>query len=278
MQRVVLTVIIILFIAPSVYAQEHTASLSDVRKAYEEFDYDRVISISERLIASPDTFSASSRIMLLTLNGVAHFIKGDEIPARKSFFEVLKIDSTFTLDSVSYSPKIVEFFNQARKGIPQPTELQRVLNEQKTINDHTPLNPQHVASHSFSNILARSMLLPGWGHLTVESSPKGWFLTAAAAITVASSIYYVVKTNNRESEYLNETDRQNIAKKYEDYNSAYKTRNIFLGAYAVIWTVAQVDLLFISHDELSGTLSVTYQNTLPADLSPYPSFSVTLNF
>ena len=95
---------------------------------------------------------------------------------------------------------------------------------------------------------------------------------------MASGIYYIVKTNSREHDYLNETDRQKIAEKYDDYNSAYKTRNILLGAYAAIWTVAQLDLLFFSHDELSGTLSLSYRNTMPAEPVMYPSFSVTLTF
>jgi hypothetical protein len=272
------TAIAILLIALPAFAQEVPVSLVDVRNAYEAFDYQRVISISEQLLAHSDTVSGSSRITLFTLNGVAHFVRGEEMPARKSFLEIIKNDSTFALDSVLYSPKIVEFFNQVKKEAQQPAEHPQTLEERKTPKEQAPVISKQIVLHSFSGIVARSLILPGWGHLVVESSPKGWLLTGAAAATMASGIYYIVKTNSREHDYLNETDRQKIAEKYDDYNSAYKTRNILLGAYAAIWTVAQLDLLFFSHDELSGTLSLSYRNTMPAEPVMYPSFSVTLTF
>jgi hypothetical protein len=278
MLRMVRTAIAILLIALPAFAQKMPVSLLDVRNAYEAFDYQRVISISEQLLAHPDTISGPSQITLFTLNGVAHFIRGEEMPARKSFLEIIKKDSMFTLDSVLYSPKIVEFFIQVKKEVQQPAEHPQTLEERKTPKEQAPVISKQIVSHSFSGIVARSLILPGWGHLAVESSPKGWLLTGAAAATMASGIYYIVKTNSREHDYLNETDRQKIAEKYDDYNSAYKTRNILLGAYAAIWTVAQLDLLFFSHDELSGTLSLSYRNTMPAEPVMYPSFSVTLTF
>jgi hypothetical protein len=278
MQKVLQTVVVFLLAALPVFAQEPTASLSDVRKAYEAFEYERVISISEQLLASPDTLSGSSRIALYTLNGVAHFIMGEEIQSEKSFIEVFKIESNFTLDSILYSPKIVGFVDRVKKGLPQTAAIKQASDNRKVPVESTLVSYRHIFSRSFGGVVARSLVLPGWGHLTIESSTKGWLLTAAAAIAVSSSVYYVIRTNKLEREYLNETDRQNIAAKYEDYNSAYKTRNIALGAYAVVWTVAQLDLLFFSHDEISASFSVTYQNTFPSDPTPYPSLLISLTF
>jgi hypothetical protein len=278
MQRMVGTIVAILLFALPVFAQGQSLFLSDAQKAYEEFDYTRVISVSELLLAHRDTLTESSWITLLTLNGASHFIRGEEIAARGSFLEILKVDSAFALDPVLYSPKIVEFVNQIKSNTPKSTDLQRTSNDRKVLDEQKHPSIEQFSSHSFGNVVARSILLPGWGHLTVESSPKGWFLTTAATFALSSGMYYIVQTNKREHEYLNETNRQNIAEKYEDYNSAYKTRNIILGVYAVVWTAAQLDLLYFSHDELTGKVSLSYRSIFQSDPPQYPSLTFKFSF
>jgi hypothetical protein len=237
----------------------------------------RVIQVSEQLLARRDTLSTPSWITLLTLNGASHFIRGEEIAAGESFRQILSVDSTFVLDSVLYSPKIVEFVNHLKGIISHPAEPRQSPEERRSIKEQKHQSELQMSSHDFNSALARSLVLPGWGHLALGSSAKGWCLTTAAAFTLVASAYYVIQTNEKEHEYLNEISRQNIASKYEDYNSACKTRNILLGIYAAIWSAAQLDLLFFSHDELTGMVSLTYRNDLLTSTPPYPSLSLAIS-
>jgi hypothetical protein len=41
--------------------------------------------------------------------------------------------------------------------------------------------------------------------------------------------------NRKEKEYLRETDPANIERMYQDYNTAYKWRNISLDIYSALW-------------------------------------------
>ena len=95
----------------------------------------------------------------------------------------------------------------------------------------------------YRNALARSLLLPGMGHLYMKKQNKAFLLGIPAGATLVSGIYYIFLTSKRENDYLNETREIEIERKYNAYNSAYKRRNILLVLYGVIWIYSQYDLL-----------------------------------
>jgi hypothetical protein len=59
-------------------------------------------------------------------------------------------------------------------------------------------------------------------------------------------IYFSIDANKKEELYAKETDPGLIEYRYDNYNRAYKLRNISIAAFAGIWLYSQIDLLFFS--------------------------------
>jgi hypothetical protein len=91
--------------------------------------------------------------------------------------------------------------------------------------------------------------LPGLGHLYNESTTKGWILTSLSAVSLTSIIYFIVDSNKKEKEYLQERNRDLIEDKYDSYNLSSGLKNISIGSFVVIWLYSQFDLLLLSEDD-----------------------------
>lgn len=272
--------VIFLFVAActGIGSAQQQATLNDVRKAYEAFDYAGVVRLSDQLLAGSDTLSKQSRIAILTFKGVSRFILGEADSARETFIALVKLDRSFTPDPVLFSPKIVEFFDQVKKGIPPEKEQPLITAANPDSSEQQRNSESLVPGPALDGaVIARSLVLPGWGHLSIRPSTRGWLLATAGAAVLAASIYYIVRTNRKENDYLNETDRQAIADNYDAYNSTYKTRNILLASYGVIWTAAQIDLLFFTRNGTSGFLTIGGTSRTVPDFSPHSSFRVNVS-
>jgi len=151
----------------------------------------------------------------------------------KSFIEILKIDSQYQLDMVKTSPKIIQYFSTIEENY-----LQQLSTD--------TLKQIEIPTHNTNHSLPYSLLLPGLGHLKENQKRKGIILTSAGVLSLGSAIFYMIETNKTEKNYLNETDRLEIEDKYEDYNQAYKLRNIFILSYAIIWIYSQLDFIFFN--------------------------------
>ena len=101
----------------------------------------------------------------------------------------------------------------------------------------------------FSNSAVLNLFIPGIGQIQSGKTTKGIILSAASTTALGLMISSIANANKKESDYLKETDKSLIAGKYSAFNSAYKTRNIFIVSYAAIWVFSQLDLLFNSNEE-----------------------------
>jgi hypothetical protein len=95
------------------------------------------------------------------------------------------------------------------------------------------------------------------------------------AASTATAIAYIVKTNDKESAYLNETDKSLIGAKYNEFNSAYKTRNLLITAAAAVWVISQIDILFFTDITPIQPNGNTPRLSLPSSLQF--NFSIPLN-
>lgn len=83
----------------------------------------------------------------------------------------------------------------------------------------------------------RSAMLPGWGQAYKQQRVKATVFGVLQAATLAAFVAFIVETNTRKNDYLdvNEYGSPLLAERYNDYQSAYRTRNILgyltLGVY-----------------------------------------------
>jgi hypothetical protein len=255
-------------------------TINDVRKEYDAFEYRSVILKAEKLLMQKDSLNKTDLIEIYVMEGVAHYALAEEQEARKSFIEILKLDRNYEIDPEKISPKIVAIFSEIRNDYNQLIPRTPVVTEQKksepVVKEEPPkqIKTSIIAEgfEEYKKAVPKSLLFPGWGHFSIGKSTKGLIFSAAALVSFSSMIYYIVKANNSEQSYLNETDAAIIQSKYNDYNNNYKLRNFFITSSILIWTYTQLDfLLFDVNDYTKAGLTYNSNNLLKS----VPSFSLT---
>jgi hypothetical protein len=233
--------------------------INDLQKHYESFEYSTVISKADNLLLDKERFSDESLIQIYMLKAASHFAMSDNEDSRKSFIDLLKINENFELDSTQYSPKLIDFFKNVKAefwdilNVNYDSEISKPEDESKI--------PIQIIKSDFHTAIAKSLILPGWGHLHLKNNTQGWILTSVGTITLSSMIYFIFDANAKENNYLSETNLDLIQRKYVEYNNSYKIRNTLIITYAAVWLYSQVDLLFFSNEIKSENISVSFSNT-----------------
>lgn len=268
-----------LFLLLNTLNAQDTDSLRKVLEIkFQSFEYQAAVDIANILLEKKDEFTKEDQLEILRIKSVALYNLAEEDSARNVFIQILKIENTFFLDPVKNSPKIVEFFNNIKSSIKGMTSPDS--NAEKKINDNNlvPENPAIITktnAYDMRDIIGKSIILPGWGHLSGGKKGKGWLIGSAGLISLGSSIYFLIDCNRKEKDYLTETNLFLIEDKYKSYNNSYKIRNISIAAYIAVWIYSQIDLLYISDFEFeTGQVSTNSQITSLSNIR----FSYKLNF
>ncbi len=255
-----------------------TDSLALMQKNFEQFKYGDVISMANRLLLYRFPYTKKDLLEIYKMVGIAHYSLSEDDAAKKSFVEMLRIDSTYRFDSTKVSPKIISFFRGVKNDY---LEQQREIEARTVVRIDTVYVPQKEYDYErFSmekGAIARSIIVPGLGQLYKGEYLKGTLLTVLSSAALVSSIFYIMDTNEKEKAYLIETDPTIIESKYQEYNSSFQKRNISLIAYGVLWLYSQLDLLFLSDDEpvnnnILKNTSLNYDNLRGISLSFIYSF------
>ena len=247
--KIWITCTLFLLFSINIFCQINGDSLKILKKQFESFEYQKVINRANKLLAGKDTVSKANLKEIYRMKGISHFSINQYDSARYSFRQILKLDSTYNLDSSKTSPKIVAFFDEIKNNFrKEQIEIRRLV----AARTDTVYVPQYVANiNSEENLkqsIALSIIFPGLGHLNRGYTMKGWVFTVLTAATLGSTIYFIHDTNKRRREYMNQIDPSAILSKYTGYNSAFHKRNISIIALAAVWLYTQIDLLFISND------------------------------
>ena len=232
-------------IAGAVAAQEK--NIIQLENEFQSFNYRNVINLADEILKEKTFFTNDELQQIYLLKGISQFSLNDERGARESFIELLKIDENYKPDPVEVSPKIIRFFEDVKNEYLQIME-EEPKEQIVKVDTIFVKEPVYIQSN-LKNILSRSVVWPGWGHLYSGQKTKGILLTAVSAGLIGGSIYFAIDAREKEKDYLSETQTKIIQQKYEDYNKAYKTRNIFLFSYLAVWLYSQSDILFFNPPE-----------------------------
>jgi hypothetical protein len=258
----------------SVYALD---SLSLMKKRFDSFKYGDVISIANRMLLKKGIFKTDQILNIYKMKGISHYSLSEDDAAKKSFIEILRVDTTYKLDTTKISPKIIAFYKQVKQDYIQQ---QKEIEARTVVRIDTVLVPKVEFDYEHENklkeMIVKSIVLPGWGHIDKGENFKGIVLMVLSSAAIISSVYYIIDVEKTEKAYLVETDVNLIESKYRDYNASYKMRNFSLISFGILWVYAQLDLLFnsgnqqLSQSPLKNT-GLKYQNT--RGLTLYYNFS-----
>ncbi|MCL5031569.1 MAG: hypothetical protein M1480_21400 [Bacteroidetes bacterium] len=218
-----------------------------MKQQLESFQYNKAINDANELLENKVKINDKDLIEIYRIKAIAQYSLQNEKGAKESFFNILKIDTTFTLDPSTTSPKIIAFFDQVKNDYLQVFESEKQIVKTKTDTVYIPkIVHSEQSTSELKQAAIRSVILPGWGHLYMGDNLKGTILTSLSLITLGSSIYFIIDSNKKERLYLDALDPSLIQQRYNDYNKSYKLKNISLVSFAAVWLYSQIDLLFFS--------------------------------
>ncbi|NIT59937.1 MAG: hypothetical protein GWN00_28075 [Aliifodinibius sp.] len=228
------------------YGQVDSLTVNNIKDKFKAFQYAEVIAVTEDILSGQQSVAKEHLLEILRLRAISFYSLGDIKSSLSTFIRILENDPDYKLNSQSTAPKIIDFFEEIqanfhqRSGNPQQPGDEA---EPKSISgNQTNAN----LDNNFNSSVLKSMLLPGWGHFARGSTTKGLVIGALGLGSLGSAIYFAVDTHSKEETYLNETNRSLIDSRYDEFNAAFKRRNAFIVAYALIWLYTQVDLLYFT--------------------------------
>ncbi|MCB9357637.1 MAG: hypothetical protein H6505_03600 [Calditrichaeota bacterium] len=154
--------------------------------------------------------------------------------ALNEFRRVVAINPAYEMDPVLTSPKILEVFGTAKREY-----VEKVLSQPEVFR-----LPEADARLSAS---WRSAILPGWGQIYKQQKVKGTVFAVLQTVTLAAFVAYAFETSARKNDYLDLTEYGSplIEERYNDYRSAYRTRNL-LGYLALgVYIANYYDALYV---------------------------------
>jgi hypothetical protein len=235
-------------LAATAFPQQGNDSLSSLNKRFQAFEYEKTIALADSLLLNRGGLSKDNLLEIYRIKGISHFSLLQDLQSAESFINILKIDSSYVLDTAKTSPKIIAFFNKVNNDYHEEMAQEARLREQPDTVIIAKIIYDPEAESRVKNSVIRSLILPGWGHLYSGNSAKGIILTLMGGITLASSVYFIIDSNTKEDEYISASGLEEITAKYDKYNDSYKMKNYSLIAFAAVWLYAQMDLLFFSQD------------------------------
>lgn len=233
-------------------AQSQSQIENKVRTIFENFSYDEVIRLIDSVLNSSVTTEQYDTLNLLTYKAISAYHLWDTLLCKETFLKILEIKNNYSLDSSLASPKIVSFFNdiknQRYKNLKQKSE---VIQSQNT--DEFSRQVFRAKLSKIKNAQLRNFIFPGWGNFYIGDKTKGIVLSSLFVSSLISSLYFIYDTNVKEKNYLNETYLNLIPKKYDEYNSSYKLRNISLVLLGVTYIYSQIDFILFDSRNIFET-------------------------
>ena len=245
----VLICLLSLLVAESAQAQTTVRAdsvLALVRELYEQGSYLSSEVEARRLLDSrslPDSLRVRAE-QYLAFSLVA---QAKNAGAVDHLVTILRIDSTFTLDPILTSPKILSAFSEARKQY-----------EKLRLSERSPLQlAQRLPDHSVS---FRTILFPGWEQTYQGRSVKGYALLGAGILSLGATLYFDRERRFAQDEYLVANTPDLAASKYTRYNSYHKAEYYSLAAFLAIYVYSQFDAFFDIPPHLDPAVSRSDSN------------------
>ena len=92
------------------YGQNSISKIKEIESLYRELKYEEALTKGNQILQSPQSFSSNDLAFVHEYLGVIYFSTGRRDSSQFHFLSYLNLKPGGTLDSVNFSPKIIEFF------------------------------------------------------------------------------------------------------------------------------------------------------------------------
>ena len=211
-------------------AVEPDSLLAVVRSLYESGSFVSAELEARRLLDEPG-ITDSLAIAAEEYVAFSLIAQGKNAPATEYFVSILRRDSSYALDPLMTSPKIISVFSEARGRYAR--ERSAVVTPVVTPPPPVPPGP------SF-----RLIVFPGWDQLHQDRTTKGTILLSAGAISLGSLVTFDILRRSAREDYLAASTPAEAAARYRDYDRYYKAEYYSAAAFAVVYLYSAFDAFF----------------------------------
>jgi tetratricopeptide (TPR) repeat protein len=228
------------------FAQKTASDISQIKFLYEDLRYEEAIKFGQQILRDEDYLSANHLEYVHQYMAYSFYNIGKSDSARVHFLSLLSINPEIELNPLITSPKIIDFFNQTKSNFQEVSDNQNIISYPKyiLIEDKRP------------DAAWRSAILPGWGQY-YKGQPARAYVFGAAFVTSAAILgVSIVNENKYKDDYLESTDPDDIAQKYDRYNNWSKARQISTFTTIGIWLLSFADALWSDYPRIQFDQSV----------------------
>lgn len=252
MSRKILVAVILIIGAGNVFSQNVT--FSAVKQQFESFEYQNVLKLSDELLKKEE-LTDSLKIDIYLMRAVSSYSLANLQETRKSFNSILLVNRYYTPSSSVIAPLLISIFDEVKteylRNNPDPTQPQIEAEKKHSTQIMFP------DTKLYKNSLVKNIVIPGWGQTSLGNTSKGLITMGLFVAASGVMINSISNANTKEHAYLNETNSSLVMLKYNEYNSAYKNRNLMISAVIAIWLYSQIDILLFTDEPMTtGTPAV----------------------
>lgn len=204
------------------YSQDISAEIQLLENDLRNFNYPKVLTKGRFLLSEPNiTKKDSLKIYEYIIN--AAYSLNDTISAKNVIKDALKCSQNFSPDPRITSPKIISYFNSVKAKLDDSTQK---------VKSETTEPPSLTFEPVAAKYLLTSLLYPGSSHL-IRGYKKGYYFTGISSILLGTIVYSSIQVADTRDKYMRARSNVNFDELYNNYNSAYKIRNVLVFSYFV---------------------------------------------
>lgn len=209
------------------------SSLMAIRALYEKGAYVDAEVEARRFLEQPFV-SDSLRIQAEEYIAFSLVAQGKPKAAVMHFSAILDADSTFDLDPLYTSPKIMASLAEAR-------QLRRLHTAGRSMpGDAVPHRTESLRAGA-PGVSWRAIVFPGWEQLYQGRPTAGYVFLGAGAAAAALSIGFEIERAAARRDYLDARTSELAASRYTRYNRAWKAEAWSLIALAAVYLSSELD-------------------------------------
>jgi len=181
-------------------------------------DFDRVVTIAGRSGTDANLADSERSRIYFTL-GCTEAMRGKDGFATVAFQKALDLNPALIVTQDELPPPVWRVFASIRErqavttGKSQ-TPLKEIAARVDTIRIPVAVTRSKAAA-------VRSLIAPGWGHIT-EGKQRGYWIAGSEAILTAGWIASAIASSSARSDYLKARSSSDISNKYKTYNTYYQ--------------------------------------------------------
>lgn len=223
---------------------EMNGKVAEVWNSYLAGDFGQVNQQVVILTSSSEINDLDKAILWLTL-GCSEAMLGNNEQSAIAFSKSLEHHSELSVTAADLPPPVWSIYREVKSQFKPkliealPTVENKNITAKKKLSQPV-LNVSKNGEYLLKTSALKSLIFPGWGHLS-EGRETGKYIITAEIVLISGYIFAAIQTAEARDEYLKARDHRIIEERYEKYNDLSRlSKSLAIGAVGA-YLIAQFD-------------------------------------